>query len=116
MFDTFISKYDLFIYIIIFIKIIFVIATVYYKYLTKKSSSTAWLESTQNIKAKTEFIFIALMAILLIYIFNPWSRPKITSETRYLLYLFGWILLFTADWSSFITVSSTYKLIMNQLT
>ena len=116
MFDTTLSKYDLFIFLIIFVKIIFVISAIANRYLSKKTSSSTWLENTQNIKVKTEFIFIALMSILLIYLFNPLtkSKPKITTETSYLLYLFGWIILFTADWGAFFTESKLYKTVKKQ--
>jgi hypothetical protein len=43
------------------------------------------------------------MAILLLVIFFPWRNHMVylNRELKLLFYLFGWILLFTADWSLF---------------
>ena len=51
------------------------------------------------------------MAALLIYLFKPDSNREmlITHETKILLYLFGFILLITADWKVFIHESPFYK-------
>jgi hypothetical protein len=58
-------------------------------------------------KEKFEFIFISLMAVLLIYLFNPRTDKSllIDHETKILLYLFGFVLLVTADWGEFINDS-----------
>ena len=52
----------------------------------------------------TEFIFKILMSIILIYLFNPRYKKeiKLNSETKTLLYIFGFVTIFTSDWSSFI--------------
>jgi hypothetical protein len=44
------------------------------------------------------------MALLLIYVFNPYTKKKviITKETRTLFYLFGIVILITADWDLFL--------------
>jgi hypothetical protein len=62
-------------------------------------------------KERLEFIFIFLMAILLIYLFNPRrSKPAfINNEMKLLFYLFGFILLITSDWSIFITEAKWFK-------
>jgi hypothetical protein len=54
-------------------------------------------------KERFEFIFILLMAILLIYLFNPRMERNviINGETKLLLYLFGVVLLITANWDTF---------------
>jgi uncharacterized protein YhhL (DUF1145 family) len=60
-------------------------------------------------KQRVEFIFVALMAGLLIFLFNPLS-PKIhliDRETRFLLFIFGIILLVTAHWRAFFSKSKT---------
>jgi hypothetical protein len=62
-------------------------------------------------KERLEFIFIALMALLLIYLFNP-RRDRnviIDYETKLLLYLFGFILLITAKWGDFIHENPLFK-------
>ena len=51
------------------------------------------------------------MAGLLIYLFNPRNDRSIliTHETKILLYLFGFILLITADWNVFFHESPFFK-------
>ena len=52
------------------------------------------------------------MSLLLIYLFHPTidRRHIINKETRFLLYLFGFILIITADWSDFIKEAPLLKL------
>lgn len=54
-------------------------------------------------KERFEFIFVLLMAVLLIYLFNPRTEKNvmIDVETKLLLYLFGIALLITAKWDDF---------------
>lgn len=68
-------------------------------------------------KERFEFIFIALMSILLIYVFNPRTDRTILvdKETKILLYLFGFILLITAKWDLFITESPLFKKIQGSV-
>ena len=62
-------------------------------------------------KERFEFIFIACMAALLIYLFNPRSKTSITidRETKVLLFLFGFVLLITAKWDEFIKESPWFS-------
>jgi hypothetical protein len=54
------------------------------------------------------------MSILLIYHFNPryLSKP-ISSETKLLFFLFGWVLIITAKWGIFVKESPWYEEISN---
>ena len=60
-------------------------------------------------KERTEFIFNICMSILLIYYFKPGKPKLITKETSLLFYLFGWIIIITAKWGTFITDAKWYK-------
>ena len=62
-------------------------------------------------RERTEFIFTSLMAILLIYLFNPIKNKMfmINNETKLLLYLFGIVLIITADWKTFFKESNIFK-------
>ena len=69
-------------------------------------------------KERTEYIFTICMAILLIFIFHPWShhvKKYMTPEIQLLFYLFGWILIITANWSVFIQEAPWYKTIISAL-
>jgi hypothetical protein len=68
-------------------------------------------ENIEYWKERFEFIFIILMSILLIYLFNPRYNHQVVIdyEMKLLLYLFGFILIITADWDTFIKESKFFK-------
>jgi hypothetical protein len=109
------------VYFIIFIKIIFLISTIgeiIFNRYDKNSSRSQMLSVTFSYwKNKTEFIFVFCMSLLLIYIFNPWykNRKYISKELELLFYLFGYILLITADWNDFFSESKIYSQLSNSL-
>jgi hypothetical protein len=111
---NFINKLDYFIYFIIFIKIIFIISAL--GYIISSHSQNEYLKTILDPKFKywrdrTEFIFTASNAALLIYFFKPGTNHKINSETSILFFLFGWILLFTANWNLFFKEAHWYHFI-----
>jgi hypothetical protein len=102
-----ISKLDIYIYFIVFIKLIFSITYFLHIYFIKVIPNS---EKGQEIdpkivfwKERTEFIFIASMSVLMIYLFNPWRNEPlfINEETKVLFYVLGWVLLITANWAVF---------------
>ena len=102
--------YDYLILVIIMIKTIFLILAIteFGFKLTKKTDT----EASKNVifwKERTEFIFIILMAVLLIYLFNPRDKtnktPIITDLVKLLLFLYGFIIIITANWTIFIQES-----------
>lgn len=106
------EKYNLYVTLIILIKIGFIILAISHLYLKIKKQEHS--ETDKKIlfwKERFEFMFIALMAVLLIYLFNPRTdnMSMIDYETKILLYLFGFILLITAKWSDFIHESNIFK-------
>jgi hypothetical protein len=64
-------------------------------------------------KERFEFVFVLLMAILLIYLFNPRKNRivMINDETNFLLYMFGFVLLITAKWGDFFHEAKWFKYI-----
>lgn len=102
---------DFFIFFIIIIKIIFVISAISHAVLSRMTSSNAKQFDNKIVywKERTEFIFTICMAILLIYHFKPGKNKPINEETTILFYLFGWILIFTANWNLFYTEAPWYK-------
>lgn len=100
-----------FIYSIIFLKVLFLLSVIfiaYYKLKYKKNpDSISYYNKIQfftNLKDQLEFMVTILMAILLILLFNPRYKKKIEifGEVKYLLFLFGIILILTSNWSIFI--------------
>ena len=103
--------FDLYIIVVFLLKICFIVLAVthiYYK--IKGDADTEKDKKVLYWKQRTEFVFIALMSILLIYLFNPNVNrlDMITNETKLLLFLFGFVLLITADWDTFIKESKLF--------
>jgi quinol-cytochrome oxidoreductase complex cytochrome b subunit len=117
------SILDYYIFFIFFIKIIFIILAIVNLYLKKqlpveeknKNKSDKikkQLETQQKIeywKTRIELLFKFLMALLLIYIFNPRQNRihLINQEAKVLFFLFGFILIFTANWKQIFKESQT---------
>jgi len=95
------NYFDAYISLIFFTKIVFVILafTRIYMKMTGKEKSELY-KKIVYLKQKLELIFIVLMALLLIYLFNPIKNniSMIDRETKLLLYLFGFVLIITAKW------------------
>jgi len=103
--------YITFIFLIKIGFIILAISHLYYK--TKGQENTETDKKILYWKERFEFIFIALMALLLIYLFNPRTDRSviIDKETKILLYLFGFILILTAKWEVFFKESKWFSTI-----
>ena len=128
---TFLEKY---IYFIFFIKIIFIILAIANLYLkkqipveekenqeNKKSNKIKkQLETQQKIeitKLHIELLFKFLMSMLIIYIFNPrYNRIHLINyDVKLLFFLFGIILVATADWKHIFKESPLIVYIQNVL-
>jgi len=108
------NKFDMYITFIFLIKIGFIIMAVLHLYLKYKGKSVSDLDKKVLYwKERFEFFFIALMAILMIYLFNPRNSKivMIDKETNLLLYLFGFVLIITAKWDLFFQESPIVKTI-----
>ena len=105
------SGFDLFILFIIIIKLVFIVAAIGHIILTHTNTKLGKYDDTLVYwKERTEFVFIITMAILLIYHFHPRYQTKpISSETKLLFFLFGWVLIITAKWNIFIKEAPWYK-------
>ena len=98
------NTFNLYIRLIFLVKIIFIGLAMYELYTKhKEPKNTKKIEKTQYLKERVETLFKGLMAVLLILLFNPRTTKetiKLDYETKLLLYLFGFVLLLTADWKS----------------
>ena len=105
---SFLQIYILFIVLIKICFLLLVFHSLVVKRLVKKNpDNTNYKTSLETIykrKDKVEFIFTISMACLLIYLFNPNRKEHLVIDyhTKLLLYLFGFLLIITADWNSFI--------------
>ena len=96
--------FDNYITLIFIIKVIFIvlaISNIYFKIKGDENSSVA--TEIKYWKEHLEFIFIFFMALLIIYLFSPRANrtTMIDRETKFLFYLFGFVLLITAKWQVF---------------
>jgi len=106
------NKYDSYIIFIIIVKIGFILMAISHIYLKVKGKENSDIDKTVIYwKERFEFIFVFLMSLLLIYLFNPRhdNTKLIDTETKILLYLFGFILLLTAKWETFFSEAKWYK-------
>ena len=105
--------FSAFIYFIIAIKIGFILCAITHVYLKlKKKENSSLDKKVVYWKERFEFTFVFLMAFLLIYLFNPRTTPKnviIEGETKLLLFLFGFVLLITANWDTFFHESKWFQ-------
>lgn len=94
--------FTFFTFIIILVKVTFVLLVLYHTHLKRSGKSNTNIDTIIKYWiAKLEATFIILMSLLLIFLFNP-SKNRlwmINKETKYLLFLFGIILLLTTDWT-----------------
>jgi hypothetical protein len=115
------NKYDMYITAIFVIKIGFILMAITHVYLEMKGKEKTDLDKKILFwKERFDFIFTALMSVLLIYIFNPRYNNfnLIDKETKVLFYLFGFVLIITAKWRIFFEQSPLLKiskLLLNKL-
>jgi len=115
------NKYDMYVTAIFVIKIGFILMAITHVYLEIKGKEKTDLDKKILFwKERFEFIFTALMSVLLIYIFNPRYNNfnLIDKETEVLFYLFGFVLIITAKWRIFFEQSPLLKipkLLLNKL-
>ena len=114
------SFIDIYIYFVLFIKLLFFILIIIFTNRKKRnedinennnSKYDVYIKDFEYAKNRFEFIFIFLMAILLIVIFNPLvdQNIMINKHTKLLLFIYGIIILINAEWKEFINTSYIYK-------
>ena len=114
------SAYNLLIILIIMIKVIFVLLklTAFYNRVMG-IKDTLFSTNVLFWADRVEFIYTFLMAILIIALFKNAVKVGVLciydKETIFLMYVFGFILLFTADWNEFISESTIITNIQNIL-
>ncbi len=114
----FISYLDSFLTFVILIKIAFLLTAISNEF-AKRSKNDKIRNNLQPKleywKQRLEFIFLVSMAVLLILYFRPGSELQVYGKSRTLFFLFGIVLLFTANWAIFIKESALFKLLSNIL-
>lgn len=106
--------YDIYVIMVFILKIIFLILAIIHIYLIYIDESNKELDAKIIYwKDRVDYVFKITMALLLFYIFNPYydNTYLINNETKLLFYLFGIILIATANWNAFIHESKWYYII-----
>ena len=112
------KPYHIFLLVIVITKSLFIILALLDRYLKFTNQEKTSLGTQIDLwKSRVEFVFIILMSLLLIYLFNPRRDRKamINKETEVVLFLFGIVLIITADWSDFFKEPSLIKSIQGLL-
>jgi hypothetical protein len=112
------SYFHSYIQFIIFIKFLFIVLAISHIYMKMNNKADSDLDKKIVYwKKRDEFIFEVLMALLLIYLFNPMYDHKelFDSHVKILLFIFGFILLITAKWSYFFGESLWFKYLQNTI-
>lgn len=110
------SYFSTYIIVVFVVKISFILLAISTKIVELgKSHDKELIYKLSFWKERTEFLFKALMSAMLIYIFNPRANNLylIDGETKLLLYLFGFVLILTANWDTFFKDSVIIKNIQN---
>jgi len=106
------DKFTVYVTLVFIVKILFIILAISEQVIKhKKPNDKKLIEKLGFWKERIEFIFKAMMAVILIYLFNPrFDNIKLINyETKLLLYLFGFVLIITADWNTFFKESLGLK-------
>lgn len=89
----------------IIIKVIFLLAAIlfYVNQTLKINMDDNLLLNAIKLKDKSEFIYQITVALLIIIIFNPWYNNMrfISKEITILFFIFGIIIIISADWNNF---------------
>jgi hypothetical protein len=104
--------FDKYVILTFIFKILFAILAGLHLYFKVKGKTDS--ETDKKIvywQERTEFIFVFLMSLMLIYLFYPRSTKPIVIdfETKLLLFVFGIITLIGAKWDIFIKESPVFK-------
>ena len=102
------DSFTIYITLVFIVKIIFIILAVSAIYIKhRQPENKKLIDFLEFWKQRVEFIFKAMMSAMLIYVFNPRTNniKLINNEAKLLLYLFGFILIITADWGTFLKQS-----------
>ena len=122
-----IHLFDGLIIFIIAVKVLFIGLAIYDKLLlekikivktpSQKTDSEGREKTVKYWKGRVEFVFVILMSIVLIYLFYPRAKTPVIvdSHTRLLLFLYGIITIFTADWRQFFDTSIIWSTLSRYL-
>jgi hypothetical protein len=90
------DPYISFLFIIVVVKLIFIVASVIILILKKIDPQNKVIEKLSIVQDKTHNSFTFLVSALIIYLFNPRKsrESRLDNETKIILFLFGWINIF----------------------
>jgi hypothetical protein len=102
--------FSCFIYFIILVKCLFLFFVIWNFYLKKKNgggndrNETKLQKKVLYYRNLMENIFIILVSLLLIYLFNPYHDNKYldNKKVKILFFIYGVLMLVTFDWSEFV--------------
>lgn len=97
--------FNAYLLLIILVKLLFITFSIVEKYFILQNRQDEDIRKKMTFwKERTEFIFIFLVAFLCLYLFNPITNKgnvTIDNSTAFILFLYGIIILITADWNTY---------------
>ena len=110
-----ITWFKTYVYFVFSIKVLFLFFLLRHVYFRtqvlrnpKNTQAQTQLAESEKFKKQFEFAFTILMATLTIYLYNPMHKSYeslIDHETRFLLFVFGIVVILTSDWYQFFSNS-----------
>lgn len=112
------TYFDIFVLLIIVIKFIFIILVLsesYLKYV--KPEEQRIIEKFTYWKERVKLVFVILMSVLLVYLFNPMENNVvlIKREAKILLFVFGLTLLIIVDWDIIFKESAFLRIVQGSV-
>lgn len=92
------------IYVTFVVKISFLVSALYLRYLKKTDPKNIELQTfVQNAKEQLDFVFVFCMSVILMALFNPYvEHVEVDKECQILLFLYGVIMILTANYDIFL--------------
>jgi hypothetical protein len=87
------DPYVTLLFIIVMVKFVFFMTTISIIILSRISPSNIHIDKLNKFHQYVYYIFAVLVSILIIYLFAPYKTLdyKLDKETKFLIYLYGWI-------------------------
>ena len=94
--------FEIILLILKFVIIVLWILDIYLKY-TPPKYRLLDIQREEFWAARVSFLFEMLIAVLLVYVFNPFYTRLIHKRTKFTLFMFGIMTIFRANWYKFIS-------------
>ena len=108
--------FNTFIYFTLFIKVCYFITYLAIIIFTHRHNEK-YIKELENMKHVLEFIFMVLISLFLLVLFNPFIKFNIVinDHAKLLLFFYGILVLLNADWELFFQESKEKKILTEDI-